>query len=83
MYTTESGGDVSSDSIALLSSNNLDTTALAAATGIVPFNVGPGATGPRWSGNESFCGSSKANKMAANAVTRNWGMTMKMLWIPY
>ena len=60
-----------------------DTTALAVAMGVVPFKRGPGAIGARWSGNSGFLGSTMANRTAANPATRNWGMTMKMLWTPF
>jgi hypothetical protein len=50
-------------------------------TVIVPFKLGPGAMG--WTGSNVFLGSTIANRTAANPATRNWGMTMKMLWIPF
>ena len=56
---------------------------MAAAMGVVPFKRGPGAMGARWSGNNGFFGSTTANKTAANPATRNWGITMKMLWTPF
>jgi uncharacterized protein YceK len=92
MYTTESKGGKSFNSsfpcILLPSSNILsktllpsDITALAAPT--VPFKLGPGAIGARWFGNNGFFGSTRANRTAVNPAARNWGMTMKMLWIPF
>ena len=97
IYTTESKwGKLFNNSsffpcVLLLSTNiisriflPLDTTALAAAAmGIVPFKLGPGAMGARWSGSNGFFGSTMANRTAANPATRNWGTTMKMLWIPF
>lgn len=45
--------------------------------------AGAGATGALCVGRGDLWGSSNANKIAENPVTRNWGITMKMLWIPY
>lgn len=84
MYTTESKWGKSFNSLSRTFFPP-DTTALAAAMGavLVPFKLGPGAMGARWSGNNGFFGSTRANRTAANPATRNWGMTMKMLWIPF
>ena len=41
------------------------------------------STSPCESGDNGFCGSTMANMIAANPVTRNWGTTIKVLWTPY
>jgi hypothetical protein len=79
IYATESVCDESVDTIfpcVLLSSNKLLTASvpldIRAADAIVPFKIGPGATGARWPDSNGFCGSTRLNRIAANPVTRNW-----------
>jgi hypothetical protein len=64
--------------ISLPLDNNVVVTLPVRST--VPFaGRGPGATGALCAGKEGVFGSSNAKRMAEKPVTRNWGMTMKML----
>ena len=67
----------------LLPPDNKAVIALVARRTVPLTGRGAGATGALCAGREGFFGSTSAKRTVEKLVTRNWGMTMKMLRIPY